>query len=112
MNQISNATTDDFQEQVLRAEQPVVVDFHADWCGPCRAIGPVVKQLAEEHQDIKFVKVDVDESAEIAALYQVQSIPNLVLFRNGEVVDRVLGAQPAVLRSKVAALAGDDKRED
>jgi thioredoxin 1 len=106
MSPVIEVSDHDFDEHVLRAEQPVVVDVYGESCPPCRVIGPVVDQLAEAYPDVRFVKVDVAESFEIAAQYGVTGIPTLLLFRGGEVVDRLVGAQPAALREKVAALAG------
>jgi len=75
----------DFAHQVLESDVPVLVDFYADWCGPCRALGPVLDQLAEAVPDAKIVKVDVDENPELAARYRIDSIPALMVFKNGRV---------------------------
>lgn len=84
-----------FQEQVLDANQPVLVDFWAPWCGPCLAISPVLDSLAEEYNGkILIAKMNVDENANVPANYGVRSIPYMVLFKGGEVVDSIVGAQP------------------
>jgi thioredoxin 1 len=75
-----------FEEQVLQSNVPVLVDFYADWCGPCRELGPVFEELAAETPQVKFVKVNVDDSRELAARYRIVSIPHLLLFKNGRVI--------------------------
>lgn len=83
---------DNFKEEVLNAEVPVVVDFWAPWCGPCKMIAPVLEELAEENEgDLKVAKVNVDDNQGLARKYQVSSIPNLVFFEDGESVDRQVG---------------------
>ena len=97
MANITIGTTQNF-DTILNGDKPVFVDFWATWCGPCRMVSPLVDQLAEEYSDlITFVKVDVDEEPALAQRYQVMSIPNLVLFQDGMVVDQAAGARPKAL---------------
>jgi thioredoxin 1 len=88
-----SATVRTFDTEVLTGEQPVLVDFWAPWCAPCRAVAPVVERLAQEH-DLKLVKVNYDEEPEIAERYGIMAIPNIVLFRNGKPAAQALGARP------------------
>ncbi len=86
-------TDQNFETEVLKSSQPVLIDFWAVWCGPCRAIAPVVEQLAGEYEGkVKIGKLDVDENPETAVKYGVRSIPTLLLFKNGQVVDTIIGA--------------------
>ncbi len=96
-------TDRNFQREVIESQKPVLVDFWAPWCGPCQAMGPVIKELAEEFQSRAVVaKVDVDNNPEIAARYGIQSIPTLMIFQNGEVVDQSVGTMPTkVLAQKL-----------
>jgi thioredoxin 1 len=90
--QVSDAA---FDGDVLKSDKPVLVDFWAPWCGPCRSVGPIVDDLATQYKDkLKVAKVNVDESSEVAMKYQITSIPTFILFKNGQVADRVLGALP------------------
>ena len=92
MSQIFN--DDNFDEEVLRADKPVLVDFYAEWCGPCKMMAPVIDELAEEVKDTWLVgKVNVDESPNTAGKYGVQSIPTVIIFKKGEEVDRMVGFQ-------------------
>ncbi len=88
-------TDSNFEEEVLNSEHPVLVDFWAEWCGPCRMIGPVVDELADEYQGkAKIGKVNVDNNPEVSMKYGIRSIPALLIFKNGEVVDQIVGAVP------------------
>ena len=85
-------TQDNFENEVLQAKMPVVVDFFADWCGPCKMAAPVLEKLAEEFKDkVKIVKVDIDKAQDLAGQYKVMSIPTVIAFKNGEEVDRKVG---------------------
>jgi len=88
-------TTQDFDEEVLQSEVPVLVDFWAEWCRPCKAIAPMVDALADEYAEkIKVMKVDTEKEASLAAKYGVMSIPTLILFKSGEVVEQMVGVMP------------------
>ena len=84
-----------FQTEVLASSKPIMVDFWAEWCGPCRAVSPILDQIATEHSDkIDVVKLNVDDNPETAMAYQITSIPTMKVFRGGEVVKTVIGAKP------------------
>ena len=88
-------TEQTFEAEVLKSEVPVIVDFGATWCGPCRMIAPYMDQLSDEYAGkAKVVKVDVDESAGLAAKYGIRNVPTVLFFKNGEVVDKSVGAAP------------------
>ena len=87
-------TTDNFEEEVLKSEVPVLVDFWATWCGPCQALSPIVEEVAGEVEGVKVGKVDVDDQDKLARKYKIFSIPPLLVFKNGEVVQRSVGAVP------------------
>lgn len=86
-----NVTTESFEKEVLQAQQTVLVDFWADWCGPCKMLGPVIDQIADEHPEVKVCKVDVDKEPSLAMDYRVVNIPNLLIFKNGEKVNQAVG---------------------
>ena len=93
MNAI-NVNINNFQEEVLNSEKPVLLDFWASWCGPCRMVGPILDEIAAERSDIKVAKVNVDEQPELASRYKIMSIPTLMVIRAGKVVNQALGARP------------------
>ena len=85
-------TTDNFEQEVLQAQQPVLVDFYADWCGPCKMMSPIVDEIAEEESEIKVCNINIDQAMEIAQKYRVMSIPTFIAFKNGEEAGRQIGA--------------------
>ncbi len=87
-------TQDNFQKEVIESDKPVLLDFWASWCGPCRAVSPIVDEIAAETPTIKVGKVNVDEQQALAAQFRVMSIPTLVVIKDGKVVNRSMGAQP------------------
>ena len=87
-------TKDNFEQEVLSSDKPVLLDFWASWCGPCRMVSPIVDEIAEERTDIKVGKVNVDEQPELAARFRVMSIPTLVVMNRGEIVNQSIGARP------------------
>ena len=91
---VIHLTKDNFKEEVLESNVPVLVDFWATWCGPCQMVGPVIEEIAGEVTDAKICKVDVDANPELARDYRVMSIPTLMVFKNGEAVKREVGAKP------------------
>ena len=86
---IKAITTEHFEEEVLKSEVPVLVDFYADWCGPCKVMMPVVEEAAKEESDAKFFKLDIDKNMEIAKKYRVMMIPTFIVFKGGEVHQRL-----------------------
>ena len=97
--------TDDFDKEVLESEQPVLVDFWAEWCGPCHAIAPVLDQIADERNDLRVVKLNIDEEPSVAQRYGVMSIPTLILFKDGEPAAAAVGAMPKSMLEERLGLA-------
>jgi thioredoxin len=97
--------TDEFDKEVLESEQPVLVDFWAEWCGPCHAIAPVLDQIASERSDLKVVKLNIDEEPSVAQRYGVMSIPTLILFKDGEPAAAAVGAMPKSMLEERLGLA-------
>ncbi len=87
-------TYNDFDSVVMESDKPVLVDFWATWCGPCRMLGPVIAQIAEERDDIKVCKVNVDDEPELARMFNVMNIPTVLVFKNGELKERSVGFKP------------------
>ena len=91
---VLHITKETFEKEVLQSEKTVLLDFFATWCGPCKMLAPILDEIAEEREDIKVCKVDVDQEPELAAQYQVVSIPTLFVIEKGKVVNQALGAKP------------------
>ena len=101
-------TTETFESEVLQSDKPVIVDFWAEWCGPCHAVSPVLDKIAEERADeLRLVKINVDENQELMVRYGIQSIPTIVLFKGGEPAAAVIGAQPKGAIERGLGLAED-----
>ena len=91
---LSEVTDSSFQAEVIEADGPVLVDFWAPWCGPCRVVAPVLEEIAAERQELRVVKLNIDENQQTAASFQVLSIPTLILFKDGAIAKKVIGAMP------------------
>ena len=91
---VLHITKENFEAEVLKSDKPVLVDFYAVWCGPCKMIAPILEEIAQEREDIKVCKINVDEEPELAAKYQVVSIPSLFVIKDCEVANQSLGARP------------------
>ena len=89
--EVMKVTSANFEEEVLNSDKTVLIDFYADWCGPCKMFSPIVESVAEENEDIKVVKIDVDNAQDLAIKYQVMSIPTIVVIKNGQEVNRNVG---------------------
>ena len=91
---LTDVTDNNFQAEVLESDKPVLVDFWAAWCGPCRVVAPVLEEIASERDDLRIVKLDVDANQQTAANYEVLSIPTMILFKNGAAAKTIIGAYP------------------
>jgi thioredoxin 1 len=91
---LNDVTDSNFQAEVLESDKPVLVDFWAPWCGPCRVVAPVLEEIAAERDDLRIVKLNVDENQQTAAAFEVLSIPTMILFKHGQVAKKVIGAYP------------------
>ena len=89
-----NINKNNYQEEVLNSDKPVLLDFWAPWCGPCRMVVPIIEQIAEERSDIKVGKINVDEESELASQFGIMSIPTLLVIKDGQVVNKAMGARP------------------
>ena len=87
-------TNNNFDEEVMKSDKPVLIDFWAPWCGPCKMLGPIISEIAQEHPEIKVCKVNVDEEMELAAKYHVASIPTLILMKDGAILETSVGLLP------------------
>ena len=103
---VMTITKDNFEAEVLRADKPVLLDFWAAWCGPCRMVSPVVDEIAAERDDVKVGKVNVDEQPELANQFGIMSIPTLIVLRDGKVVNQAVGVRPKAMIE--AMLGGAD----
>ena len=103
---LTNLKSAEFEKEVLKSQTPAVVDFYADWCGPCRMVSPIIEQLSKEYAGkVKFAKVNTDENPDIALKYGIMSIPTIIVFKNGQVASTVIGAGPASMyKQKIDAV--------
>lgn len=101
---VTQANKEIFENEVLTSTDIVLVDFYADWCGPCKAIAPIVEQISEENPSAKIYKINIDDEGEIADKFGIQSIPTLITFKAGEVVDTVIGGKPKAEIMKMLGL--------
>lgn len=98
MGTVKNVTTQDFASEVLQSDKPVIVDFWAEWCGPCRQVAPILQEIANEHADkLTVVKINIDENPDIARDYGILQIPTMNVYKGGEVVKQIIGAKPKAM---------------
>ena len=91
---VINITRNNFQNEIINSDTPVLLDFWAPWCGPCRMVGPILEEIAGERSDIKIGKINVDEQPELASQFRVMSIPTLIVIKDGKIVNQSMGAKP------------------
>ena len=101
-------TTETFESEVLQSDKPVIVDFWAEWCGPCHAVAPVLDKIVAERGDLKLVKVNIDEQPALSQRFGVQSIPTMILFKDGEPAAAAIGAQPKPALERALGLADSE----
>lgn len=106
MSNFKSVTKATFGAEVIASDKPVVVDFWAEWCGPCRKLGPILEELSDEFKDsVEFVKVDVDQEPELAGLYQVTTIPTVYVLKKGETLHKFIGVKPKeIIKSEISAV--------
>ena len=111
MSKAVHVTTATFDDLVLSSDQAVIVDFYADWCGPCKMLSPVLEQLGNEHTEVKIVKVNVDEEPALAERYRVRGIPYIALFRDGKLATQVVGYKPKAALEADLGLNGSGSKK-
>ena len=98
-------TDENFESEVIKSKQPVLVDFWAEWCGPCKMLGPIIEELSKEYTGkVKVAKINVDDNPSLSSKFGIRSIPTLILFKNGQIVEQLIGMQPkGAIKSKIDA---------